>query len=127
MLFQATPPPDEAARRAEEQALLKQDLMEVSAQLNTEITQESFLTDFAESEKESQQLEAQLNSPVAPNKQVPAESCYIGSWLGNNFLDGYTEKDFPKIQKKVSPGRYNNQSRYTRKTIYAKHHLQNGR
>ena len=31
MFIEATPPPDEAARKAEEQALLKQDLMEVSA------------------------------------------------------------------------------------------------
>ena len=81
MLFQATPPPDEAARRAEEQALLKQDLMEVSAQLNTEITQESFLTDFAESEKESQQLEAQLNSPVS-NPTADIDKCHIGNWQG---------------------------------------------
>ena len=100
MLFQATPPPDEAARRAEEQALLKQDLMEVSAQLNTEITQESFLTDFAESEKESQQLEAQLNSPVAPNKQVPAESCYIWILAGKQFFRWIHRKRLPRITKK---------------------------
>lgn len=104
MFIEATPPPDEAARKAEEQALLKQDLMEVSAQLNTTITSESFISDFAESEKESKQLEAQLNSPVSPNEQVPAETCYIGSWLGNNILDGYTAKDFPQLQQQYMPG-----------------------
>lgn len=82
MFIEATPPPDEAARRAEEQALLKQDLMEVSAQVNTNITQESFIRDFAESEKESQQLEAQLNSPVS-NPTVELDDCQIGNWQGS--------------------------------------------
>ncbi len=82
MFIQATPPPDEAARRAEEQALLKQDLMEVSAQVNTNITQESFIRDFAESEKESQQLEAQLNSPVS-NPSADIDKCQIGNWQGS--------------------------------------------
>lgn len=90
MLFQATPPPDEATRRAEEQALLKQDLMEVSAQLNTTITEESFQTDFAKSEKESQQLEAQLNSPVSEAYLEP-QVCHVGNWLGSWILDPESE------------------------------------
>lgn len=86
MFIEATPPPDEAARRAEEQALLKQDLMEVSAQVNTNITQESFIADFAESEKESQQLETQLNSPVSDPYLAP-QVCNIGNWNGMWILE----------------------------------------
>ncbi len=120
MFIEATPPPDEAARKAEEQALLKQDLMEVSAQLNTTITSESFISDFAESEKESKQLEAQLNSPVSPQEQVPEETCYIGSWLGNNILDGYTPKDFPQLQQQYRPG-----GEVTSQDITARQFMQN--
>lgn len=90
MFIEATPPPDEAARRAEEQALLKQDLMEVSAQLNTAITSESYIRDFAESEKESQQLESQLNSPVS-NPSVELDDCQIGDWKGKWIMNPESE------------------------------------
>lgn len=90
MLIQATPPPDEAARRAEEQALLKQDLIEMSAQINTPITQESFAADFTESEKESLQLESQLSSPVSDAHLEP-QVCNIGDWQGTWILDPESE------------------------------------
>lgn len=96
MFIEATPPPDEAARRAEEQALLKQDLMEVSAQVNTNITQESFIADFAESEKESQKLETQLNSPVSDPYLAP-QVCNIGNWNGMWILE--PDNEYSEIAK----------------------------
>ena len=96
MFIEATPPPDEAARRAEEQALLKQDLMEVSAQVNTNITQESFIADFTESEKESQKLETQLNSPVSDPYLAP-QVCNIGDWNGMWILE--PDNEYSEIAK----------------------------
>ena len=90
MFMQATPPPDEAARKAEQQALLKQDLIEMSAQINTNITQESFARDFAASEEESRRLEEQLSSPVN-NPSIYANDCRIGCWNGNSVLDPQSE------------------------------------
>lgn len=104
MFIEATPPPDEAARKAEEQALLKQDLMEVSAQLNNTVTADSYIKDFAESEKESQQLEAQLRAPVSTAKHSP-QSCNIGDWDGSWIINPDTEHskiaDVPEKPKDI--------------------------
>lgn len=88
--MQATPPPDEAAGKAEQQALLKQDLIEMSARANTNVTAESFARDFAESEAESRRMEEQLNSPVANPSLAPTD-CSIGAWNGNTILDPQSE------------------------------------
>lgn len=90
MFMQATPPPDEAAGKAEQQALLKQDLIEMFARVNTNVTAESFARDFAESEAESRRMEEQLNSPVTNPSLAPTD-CSIGAWDGNTILDPQSE------------------------------------
>ena len=81
MLFQATPPPDEAAKKAEEQALLKEELHVAATMTQARIKSDNLVTDLTNSEKEYKQLEQQLNSSVVTSK-IPLDECEIGNWKG---------------------------------------------
>ena len=81
MLFQATPPPDEAARRAEEQALLKEELHVAATMTQDRLNSDNIATDLTTSEQEYKQLEQQLNSSVVTSK-IPLDECEIGNWKG---------------------------------------------
>ena len=99
MPIAATPPPDEAAKEAERQAL-KQDMIQMQVEMDKELAQvlNNFSQSFAEANNKAASLEQQWQSPVDQSSAYAPETCYVGKWKGNNFLQGFTAEEFPQVQ-----------------------------
>lgn len=105
MPITAVPPPDEAAKEAERQAL-KRDMIQIAAEMNRGLEDElkNFSRSFAEASSKAADLEQQWQRPVNQSSARAPETCYVGKWKGNNFLNGYNAEEFPKLQEKYNPG-----------------------
>lgn len=105
MPITAVPPPDEAAKEAERQAL-KRDMIQIAAEMNRGLEDElkNFSRSFAEASSKAADLEQQWQRPVDQSSARAPETCYVGKWKGNNFLNGYNAAEFPKLQEKYNPG-----------------------
>lgn len=86
MLINTTPPPDEAAKLAEQQALLKQSLQEQSAIAHEGMQSANIVKTMEEAEAETKRLENRLASPVV-NKVVDFQECAIGGFSGKILFD----------------------------------------
>lgn len=105
MPIAATPPPDEAAKEAERQAL-KQDMIQMQVEMDKELAQvlNNFSQSFAEANNKAASLEQQWQSPVDQSSAYAPETCYVGKWKGNNFLQGFTAEEFPQVQEQYARG-----------------------
>lgn len=96
-------------------------MIQIAAEMNRGLEDElkNFSRSFAEASSKTADLEQQWQRPVNQSSARTPETCYVGKWKGNNFLNGYNAEEFPKLQEKYNPGRHHIKQRNDAAPIYA--------
>lgn len=104
MPITAVPPPDEAAKEAERQAL-KRDMIQIAAEMNRGLEDElkNFSRSFAEASSKAADLEQQWQRRLT--SLLPARRKPVMSVNGKaiTFSMATTPKNFPNSRKNITP------------------------